>query len=221
MNASRPLEYSDNIKKEDTLKKILGLTIAAILVIGMVGVGTWAYFEDTETTTATLSAGTLNLQVNGGDGAVTTFSMSNLKPGATGSGNTTVNNVGSLDGSLSVGSSVATNTENSPDEFNDGSPGDLGEAVNIAVYMDVNSNDIYDAGTDIGLKSDGNTYSTSPLQFATVDSYASKTWTIGLLTASGQQKFHVDWQFTDSGVSQNKCQGDSVSIDFTFTLRQQ
>jgi hypothetical protein len=121
------------------MKKILGLTIAAI--------------QDTEATTATLSAGTLNLQVNGGDGAVTTFAMSNLKPGASGSGNTTINNAGSLNGSLKLASGVANNVEGSPAEFNDGAPGDLGGFVNIAIYMDVNNNSSFDAG-DIGLKSD-------------------------------------------------------------------
>ncbi|HEX76780.1 MAG TPA: hypothetical protein G4O12_09435, partial [Dehalococcoidia bacterium] len=30
------------------MKKILGLTIAALLVIGTVSSGTWAYFTDTE-----------------------------------------------------------------------------------------------------------------------------------------------------------------------------
>ena len=31
------------------MKKILGLTVAAILVMALVGGGTWAYFRDVET----------------------------------------------------------------------------------------------------------------------------------------------------------------------------
>ena len=33
------------------MKKILGLAVAALLVMGLVGGGTWAYFSDTETST--------------------------------------------------------------------------------------------------------------------------------------------------------------------------
>ena len=54
------------------MKKILGLTIAALLVMGMVGGGTWAYFSDTEASTNnSLTAGTLDLNVDGGDIPVT------------------------------------------------------------------------------------------------------------------------------------------------------
>ncbi|MFA5761408.1 MAG: TasA family protein, partial [Dehalococcoidales bacterium] len=44
------------------MKKILGLAISALLLIGLVGGGTWAYFSDTETSNDnTWTAGTLNL----------------------------------------------------------------------------------------------------------------------------------------------------------------
>ncbi|MCK4723586.1 MAG: SipW-dependent-type signal peptide-containing protein, partial [Dehalococcoidia bacterium] len=33
------------------MKKILGLTIAFMLLISMGSIGTWAYFQDTETST--------------------------------------------------------------------------------------------------------------------------------------------------------------------------
>jgi len=47
------------------MKKILGLTIAALLVMGLVGGGTWAYFTDVETSTGnTFAAGTLDLEVD-------------------------------------------------------------------------------------------------------------------------------------------------------------
>ena len=47
------------------MKKILGLTIAALLVMALVGGGTWAYFSDVETSTLnTFAAGTLDLEVD-------------------------------------------------------------------------------------------------------------------------------------------------------------
>ena len=47
------------------MKKILGLTVVALMVMGLVGGGTWAYFSDVETSTGnTFGAGTLDLTVD-------------------------------------------------------------------------------------------------------------------------------------------------------------
>ena len=44
------------------MKKILGLSVAALLVIAMVGGATWAFFQDTESSTGNrIMAGTLDL----------------------------------------------------------------------------------------------------------------------------------------------------------------
>jgi predicted ribosomally synthesized peptide with SipW-like signal peptide len=67
------------------VKKILGLSIAALLVLGLVGGGTWAYFSDTETSTGNFFAvGTLDLEVNGADpltGTLIDGSSVQLAPG--------------------------------------------------------------------------------------------------------------------------------------------
>jgi len=53
------------------MKKLFGLTIAALLIIGIVGGGTWAYFSDTETSSSNqITAGTLDLDLDGGDSNV-------------------------------------------------------------------------------------------------------------------------------------------------------
>ncbi|MFC1899865.1 TasA family protein [Chloroflexota bacterium] len=89
------------------MKKILGLTIAALLVMGLVGTGTWAYFSDTETSTNNvLSAGTLDLTLAGGtaDGTAidsvtaTWTSPAEWAPGSTAeTGTLTLDNVGTVD----------------------------------------------------------------------------------------------------------------------------
>ncbi len=82
------------------MKKILGLTIAFMLLIGMGGLGTWAYFQDTETSTGNvLAAGTLDLKTNNVDGVTQTLSASNLKPGDSVSGIITLKNAGTVAGS--------------------------------------------------------------------------------------------------------------------------
>ncbi|MCH8864806.1 MAG: hypothetical protein IIB13_05540, partial [Chloroflexi bacterium] len=59
------------------MKKILGLTVAALLVMGLVGGGTWAYFSDTETGTGSITAGTLDITQSG----TASFSLTNQAPG--------------------------------------------------------------------------------------------------------------------------------------------
>jgi len=87
------------------MKKILGLTIAALLVMGLVGGGTWAYFTDVETSTGnTFAAGTLDLEVNTENPWTSTAidnSATPMKPGETFSPvPIACKNVGSLPGDL-------------------------------------------------------------------------------------------------------------------------
>jgi len=158
------------------MKKIFGLMIAALMVIAMVGGGTWAYFSDIEqSTNNSLTAGTLDLNINGGNTVVTMFSVSNVAPGDSGNGNCTLTNVGNLGGELDIEFSAITNTGGTSGEYGD-STGNLGAAAEIAVYVDVDSSDSWNAG-DIGLKSDGTTYTfPTALDYATIDSYGSDSW---------------------------------------------
>ena len=67
------------------MKKILGLTIAALLVMALVGGGTWAYFSDVETTSdSILTAGILDLGTIMGEndtGTVDLFTQGAMAPG--------------------------------------------------------------------------------------------------------------------------------------------
>lgn len=82
------------------MKKILGLTIAFMLLIGMGSIGTWAYFQDTETSTGNVfAAGTLDLKTDDVDGVTQTLYASNLKPGDIVPGSITLKNTGSVAGS--------------------------------------------------------------------------------------------------------------------------
>ena len=140
------------------MKKILGLTIAALLIIGIIGGGTFAYFSDTETSVSnTLTAGTLDLNINGGDIAITTLSVSDVAPGDSGSDNSTIANVGSLLGELDISTSAVTNTPGAGGTESEGGSGELGANAQLAMYIDVDQSGDYSSG-DIGLKSDNTTY---------------------------------------------------------------
>jgi predicted ribosomally synthesized peptide with SipW-like signal peptide len=85
------------------MKKILGLAISALLVIGMVAAGTFAYFTDTQASTGNVfTAGKLDLGLGTGTGTATTgdasatFSASTWKPGDTATGTLSVNNAGNI-----------------------------------------------------------------------------------------------------------------------------
>ncbi len=126
------------------MKKILGLTIAALLVMALVGGGTWAYFSDPETSTGnTITAGTLNLtsvvsgSFSGDAGNYTTTAGSDgvngnvvfgdnvgVEPGESGSITWTLTESGSLGGTLTI-SSTLTSDENSlgEPEYNATLPG--------------------------------------------------------------------------------------------------
>ncbi|MBA7601486.1 hypothetical protein ES703_08561 [subsurface metagenome] len=69
------------------MKKILSLTIAIVLIIGVVAGGTWAYFSDTETATGNVfTAGTIDISLNpsGGQDVTTVEGYVDLKPCQTG-----------------------------------------------------------------------------------------------------------------------------------------
>ncbi len=79
------------------MKKILGLTIAFMLLISMGSIGTWAYFQDTETSTGNVfAAGTLDLKTNDIDGVTQTLYAIDLKPGDSVPGSITLRNAGTV-----------------------------------------------------------------------------------------------------------------------------
>jgi spore coat-associated protein N len=207
------------------MKKILGLTVAALMVMGLVGGGTWAYFSDPETGQATISAGTLDLTIDSANDPVTILDVSAAQPGGSGGNYTALYNNGSATGNLSVAIASITNTESTADgtEFtNDsiGSGGELGGAAQMALYIDVDDSTGYTTG-DIGLKSDGNTYNhPTSLDYANIDDYDSLSWdNIRQMTAGDTDNLYVLWQIPYGSTADNTYQGDSVSVNMTITLR--
>ena len=102
------------------MKKILGLTIVAMLLIGMTGIGTWAYFTDTETSTGnTLTAGTLDLKTDDADGVTQTLFATNMQPGDNvTSENITLKNNGSVAGATLDIVFSYVESDNSPNPVN-------------------------------------------------------------------------------------------------------
>ena len=202
------------------MKKILGLTITAVLVIGIIGGGTFAYFSDTESSANnTLTAGTLDLNIDGGDLAVTTLDVSDVAPGDSGADNSTLANVGSMLGELDISTSAVTNTPGAGGTEHEGGSGELGANAELAMYIDVDQSGDWSAG-DIGLKSDNTTYNhPTGLDYAIFDNYASLSWNATEnMSASAADDFMMLWQVPVG--AGNDIQGDSVSVNITFVLEQ-
>jgi predicted ribosomally synthesized peptide with SipW-like signal peptide len=88
------------------MKKILSLTIVALMVIGLVAGGTWAFFSDTETSTGNqFAAGTLDLTIDGGntDSLIFAIDADEGYPGMTAvSEYAAMKNIGSVTGKLGI-----------------------------------------------------------------------------------------------------------------------
>jgi spore coat-associated protein N len=211
------------------MKKILSLSIVALMVIGLVAGGTWAFFSDTESSTDNeFSAGTLDLTIEEGNVAVTMFSVTDKVPGESGSASADLANVGNTSGELDISISNYTSTESTgsteyeSDDIGGEGVGELGGVLTIAMYIDVDESGTWTSG-DIGLKSDETTYTYSAgeadLQYAAVSAYDGDEWDAVLtMAAAATDDLVVLWDIPTS--ADNTIQGDSLSFDISFVLEQ-
>jgi predicted ribosomally synthesized peptide with SipW-like signal peptide len=207
------------------MKKIIGLTILALLLIGIVSAGTWAYFSDTETSTgSTFTAGSLNLTVNGNDGANTVlFTVSAANPGQNGSGTWTLNNAGDMSGYIDLESISVANAENydaatdeaeaafDADTSNETGGGELAANMDVVIFID--------DGTG------GGTANNQTLDGGEATIYSGKLGSIAaaydqnLALANGATTYvSMTWS-VGSGVN-GTIMGDSATLNITFELGQ-
>jgi len=191
------------------MKKILGLTIAFMLLISMGGIGTWAYFQDTETSPGNvLAAGTLDLKTDDVDGVTQTLSASNLKPGDSILGNITLENIGSVAGaSLDLAFTYVENDDIIPNL-----PNMTADATAAQMWLTTLD---YGGFSLLGNFGDsGNTNGYRDIQDLKNANLAGQTG----IDASGTQDFSITVQLR-AGTSSD-FQSDGINITMTFTLNQ-
>jgi predicted ribosomally synthesized peptide with SipW-like signal peptide len=210
------------------MKKIIGLTVAALMVMGLVGGGTWAYFSDTETSSGNiLTAGTLDLNIDGGDSdiKIVDTSVSNIYPGISTSNYTVLSNAGTLGGELDITFSAISNNSASTSEYGDGSDNISNNSdITFTVWIDVNEDGTWNSG-DIELEESGvvDTFDNdNTLDGGTLTNYASQTWGdiySGNMTSGASDRFYIGYDVNGANVG-NEIQEDSISWNITFTLEQ-
>jgi predicted ribosomally synthesized peptide with SipW-like signal peptide len=184
------------------VKKIIGLSLSALVILGMVAVGTFAYFSDTETSTGnTITAGTLNLTADesgtsgnwaltaGDDGANEYGTLSLLKPGDSGTITWLLTNAGNLAGAMTITSTVtpAENDSNEPETaaIASNSATNLGLGDLLGVKLTATGSNY--TGTQYILGTATNYVPLSGLE-AVLDAQTSKT-----MAASGTITYVLSW----------------------------
>lgn len=202
------------LKMKKILISILTIAFAASLSVG----ATSAYFSDTETSNGnTFTAGTLDLNIDGGNTNVVKFTVNNMRPGNQPKNGFTLANVGSINGYLDMENISISNNENGcvDPEIDAGDTtcdtpgagqGELQDVVNLTLFIDYGCDGWISTG-DVVFYNDyagnlpGNFELDEPLNAGnTVCVEALFDW----------------WSTTDD----DKAQGDDMTLDMTFELGQ-
>jgi predicted ribosomally synthesized peptide with SipW-like signal peptide len=190
------------------MKKILGLTVVALMVMGLVGGGTWAYFSDVETSTGnTFGAGTLDLTVDSENPwASAPISVSNIAPGdSSTSVNITATNSGSLAGDLYVRINGYTDAGGDNPEPEQVKEAEIGVTDNISAKLTLNVTGPGGADTNIdGLKIDA----------------ADGTWSAKIADLAPAGEADIEISATLDSDATNEYQGDNCTFTIELYLQQ-
>lgn len=191
-----------------SIKKKLGLGAAsAALGLALIGGGTYAYFNDTTQTTSNFTNGTLDLNAE----PTTIINVDNLKPGDTMFRSFQLKN----DGSLDIAKILLTTDYGVTDAKGDNAGEDFGKHIRVNFLIN-------------GDKSELPVWSTTLADLKTMspDVIEEKFWTPwwaengGNLAAHTSDTLYVQYEFVDNKQDQNKFQGDSLELKWTFDGKQ-
>ena len=223
----------ENGRFELTRRRVLG-GVAAVGAAGTgAGVGTWAYFQDTERSTGnTIDAGTLDLKVSDsdegfGDGVSGTWTISNAEPGDSVLADATLQNAGSLEADHVEFSVSVYETESDGPNGNDEGDTSPNSADGMAEQFEVTNmtydgsdvlNDLSDANgngiVDIDDLASGNDAALDDLTPPPSANGGTESLTLGFRWAHDDE-----FDNSVSGVN-NDYQGDEMDITVTMALHQ-
>ncbi|KQL52779.1 cell division protein FtsN [Heyndrickxia shackletonii] len=189
-----------------SLKKKLGMGIAsAALGLSLIGGGTYAYFNDVETTNNSFAAGTLNLTAK----PTTIIDVKDIKPGDWMDRDFTLKN----DGSLDISKVLLTSSYQVVDAKGDNLGEDFGKYIEVTflVNKDKATEEVYKTTLD-------------KLSATDVTDRDLLGWILGGenpgLKAGDTDSFKVRFTFKETGKDQNKFQGDQLKLTWNFDAKQ-
>jgi len=196
------------------MKNILKSLAVIVAVAGVAGGITYAYFSDTETSNAnTFSAGTLDLNLDGGNTNVVKFNVSNMKPGDQPTAGYKVKNVGTVNGFLDLENvsvadqeNVCTEPEVEAGDTPSSSQGELSSVVNVRLFVD--------NGCDGWISTGDNVFYNGKVK------NLPSNFELNEPLNTGSQKCVqalFDWWST---ANDNLAQSDSMTLNFGFELGQ-
>lgn len=190
-------------------KKIFGLMIVLLLMAGMTGISTWAFFTDVETSSGNvLAAGTLDLKTDDQDGVTQTLIATNMRRGdIVGPEVIILKNSGSLDSSTIDISFSYIEDDSSPNPI-DMSADDTASLIIVTVLN-------YDETSILTSISDHNSNG-----FFDVYDLATASSLTGLpgIASEATKNFEIAVQLSETVTGQY--QADGIDITMTFSLKQ-
>ena len=179
-------------------KKILASIFMVSMLAFAMGWGTYSYFSDTETSSGnTFSAGTLDLKVDGKDDPLGAyFSVSDVKPGDSGSKDIVLSNAGTLAGKAYIHfKNVVDDKGETPEPEILPDTGELSKNLYIKVLV---------GGV---VKAEGYLFDIK-----------CNSYELGTIVGGGSLTVTIEWSIpSDVG---NVIMGDSVTFDIEFSLVQ-
>jgi spore coat-associated protein N len=209
-----------------SIKKKMGLGImAGALGVSLIGGGTWAAFNDVETTSNTFAAGTLDLVV--GEATTMDFTVTNLKPGDTFSKKLVLSNKGSLDiNQIKIHATKEAGWANKDE---------LGLETKIGTGAGLNTEEDFLSQFKVWISPEGTTdyvYEGTLAALAAGVGVDELTGTnadsVGFAAGSSDKVFDVKVEFVENSATfsgsrlhqQNKYQGESSNLKFVFEATQ-
>ncbi|MFB6188825.1 MAG: TasA family protein [Halapricum sp.] len=186
-------------------RRVLGAAVAAGLASAGAGVGTMAAFSDSESSSDNqITAGTLDLTLDGGEQTVTILDVTGATPGQQGQGSITLGNAGTIAGVPEIEVAALRSSENGyygAEKGQDGSPND-GE---LDQYLEVRFSI---GGTTVRSRTTADSLSVG-------DTYTGSS----PITGGGSTPLTVEWWLPSN--TDSIAQSDGFGFDLTVRLTQQ
>ncbi|MCM3636599.1 CalY family protein [Sporosarcina luteola] len=192
------------------LKKKLAMGIATgAMAVSMIGGGTYAYFNDVETSVNQFATGTLDLAVN----PVTIIDVSNIKPGDWMNRTFELKNNGSLD----IAKVLLTTDYKITDKKGDNTE-DFGKYIRVNFLMN-NDKSGRNEPNDVFYKT-----TLDQLKGTASDAVQKKVFSFfgedSGLKSGTSDTLYVQFEFVDNDKDQNQFQGDKLELTWTFEATQ-